>query len=342
MLRLADIRLLHIELTTKCNARCPMCMRNYRGFEHNSGYPDCELSLDQFKHIVTPDLLKQLAMGSMSVQRSGINFNGNLGDFASAKDALEIVNYVTEHNVPVNINTNGSLRNANWWAKLAHPNVTVGFALDGLADTHHLYRQDTNWHKVIENAQAFIAAGGIACWRFVPFDHNRHQETECRRLAQSLGFAKFENIWDGRDTGPVFDRHGTFSHHLGPAMTMQSPPQLQPLLQSHVTWYNSQTVQHSKDTPTLDMFCQHKVYKEIYIAADGSVYPCCFLGFYPHTMHHPGNKELSPMISENNALIYPLHHCLQWFDKVEQSWQQDSIAKGRTYQCVTTCNRKQK
>jgi hypothetical protein len=56
-------------------------------------------------------------------------------------------------------------------------------------------------------------------------------------------------------------------------------------------------------------------------------------------MNHPGNKELAPMVTENNALHHPLEQCLAWFDQVEQSWQQPSIAQGRTYQCVVTCNK---
>ena len=87
------------------------------------------------------------------------------------------------------------------------------------------------------------------------------------------------------------------------------------------------------------MNCIHKKDQEIYIAADGSVYPCCFLGFYPHTMSHPGNKELAPMVQENNALQYPLEHCLNWFESVEQAWSKSSIAEGRPYQCVSTCGK---
>jgi hypothetical protein len=56
-------------------------------------------------------------------------------------------------------------------------------------------------------------------------------------------------------------------------------------------------------------------------------------------MSHPGNKELAELVMENNALEYPLEHCLEWFDKVEESWVYDSISEGRVYQCITTCNK---
>jgi hypothetical protein len=55
-------------------------------------------------------------------------------------------------------------------------------------------------------------------------------------------------------------------------------------------------------------------------------------------MRHPGNTELAPMVQENNALEYDLAHCLDWFENVEQTWQRESIAAGRTYQCVVSCN----
>lgn len=347
MLKLQDIRRLHVELTTRCNARCPMCMRNYRGYEFNSGYPLCELSLADFKHIVTPSLLEQLIQPDPLVNGlvpqvygfRGVSFNGNLGDFASARDAVEIVEYVAWHGVPVKISTNGSLRNRAWWQRLALPGVTVGFALDGLADTHALYRQDTDWHRIIEHATAVIEAGGQAEWRFIPFEHNRHQETECRELAKKLGFANFVNIYDGRDTGPVFTRDGEFSHYIGLHDPNDRPPPVTDLLQGHVTWYNSKTWKSAKDTAELWFDCVHKKNQEIYIAADGSVYPCCFLGFYPHGMNHPGNQELAPMVQENNALQYSLEHCMQWFESVETAWQSSSIADGRPYQCVQSCGR---
>lgn len=346
MLTFNEIRRVHVEITTRCNARCPMCMRNYRGLDHNSGYPLCELSLKDFQQIFPPNVLASIMAPEPPVNGrvpinynfQGFSFNGNLGDFGSARDGVEIVQYLVEHGVAVAINTNGSVRNPAWWAALALPGVEIGFALDGLADTHSLYRQDTDWSKVIENACAFIAAGGKAVWRFVPFDHNRHQETECRQLAQNLGFSSFINIHDGRDSTPVFTRTGEYSHQIGPdGRSPETVPDIKPMLENHVTWYNKNTVNLEKDTPDLDIQCIHQRNKEIYVSADGSVSPCCYLGFYPDTMTHPGNEQLRDMTHENNALQHSLEHCMQWFSRVEQSWTMPSIKQGRLYPCVKHC-----
>jgi sulfatase maturation enzyme AslB (radical SAM superfamily) len=302
-------------------------MRNYRGMDYNGGYPLTELSLDNIKKILPPAFLAQIKR---------VVFNGNLGDFGLARDAVEIVQYLVENQVQrIHISTNGSMRTPDWWARLALPGVQIGWGLDGLADTHSLYRQDTDWNTIIKNAQAFIAAGGRAIWRFIPFDHNRHQMAECKELAKKLGFFKFDNIDGGRNQGPAYHRDGTFSHWIG--RTYQPPPPIEAMLESHVTWFNSKTIQHAKDTKDLVIGCNHKRQKELYLAADGTVYPCCYLGFYPGSMHQPGNAQLVGIVKENNALDHSLEHCIAWFDRVEESWSRQSIADGRIYTCVNTC-----
>jgi hypothetical protein len=109
-------------------------MRNYRGLDYNSGYPDTELTIDNIRHIFSPKLLAQLKQNL----NYGINFNGNLGDFCNARDGVEIVEYFVSAGVRVNINTNGSARSADWWGCLARPGVQIGFAIDGSVEKMHL------------------------------------------------------------------------------------------------------------------------------------------------------------------------------------------------------------
>lgn len=328
MLSINQIRALHIELTTNCNARCPMCMRNYRGYEFNSGYPLTELRLEHIKKIFSQQFLKQIKY---------INFNGNLGDFGLARDALDIVRYFIDYSpAKIQIETNGSMRTQEWWSQLAHPRIKILWALDGLSDTHALYRQDTEWQKIIDNAGAFISAGGHAVWKFIPFDHNRHQLEECRALSQQLRFKSFVIYDQGRNKGPVFDRKGEFSHWLGQPQSHE--PIVNEMVENHLTWFDPKLPIPWIKNQSVAIDCEHLKKQEIYIAADGSVYPCCWLGYFPSTMHHPGNQQIQPLIKNNNALEHSLDECLAWFNAVEKSWKFDSIAQGRLYTCVSNCS----
>jgi MoaA/NifB/PqqE/SkfB family radical SAM enzyme len=121
---------------------------------------------------------------------------GNYGDPAVASDTLEAFAYFREHNPTLNLSmhTNGSMKKPEWWAELAGVIGQKGyviFGVDGLEDTNHLYRQGTVWKKIMENAQAFIDAGGRARWDYIVFAHNEHQVEEARALATNMGFEKF-------------------------------------------------------------------------------------------------------------------------------------------------------
>jgi sulfatase maturation enzyme AslB (radical SAM superfamily) len=302
-------------------------MRNYRGVDFNSGYPLTELNVEDIEKIFLPEFLASIR---------DINFNGNLGDFGLAHDAPEIVQYFLNNSTAqIQIETNGSMRSPDWWAQFADPRIQILFALDGLADTHHLYRQDTDWHRIVANAQALISAGGRAVWKFIPFEHNRHQLDACRQLAKSMGFDRFEIRDHGRNRGPVFSRTGEFSHWLGQSQDWE--PDAAAMIQDHVTWFDpKKKIDWIKDDAIID--CHHLRRQEIYVAADGSVYPCCYLGYFPKTMSHPGNSQIKSMLKNNNALEHGLAASLDWFDAVEESWQHKTVAQGRVYGCAQNCS----
>jgi len=187
MYKAEEITTVHLEVTERCNASCPQCARNINGGEVNPQLHNAELSLDDVKQILKPAFIKQLKRLYMC---------GNYGDPISATDTLEIFEYIRSHNdkMQLSFHTNASAKTPEWWSKLPvamGKNHYVVFSLDGLEDTNHLYRQGTVWKKIMENAQAFIAAGGRARWDYIVFGHNEHQVELARALAESMGFEKF-------------------------------------------------------------------------------------------------------------------------------------------------------
>jgi|688.fasta_scaffold21685_6 MoaA/NifB/PqqE/SkfB family radical SAM enzyme len=183
-----EIKTIHLEITDSCNAACPMCARNINGGEDNPQLPNTELYLDDVKKIFTPEFIKQLDRLYMC---------GNYGDPIAARDTLEVFDYFRQCNSRMNLSmhTNGSAKKPEWWSELAKvlgKNSYVVFSLDGLEDTNHLYRQNTIWSKIMQNAQAFIDAGGRARWDYIVFEHNEHQVEEARQLSQKMGFEKFQ------------------------------------------------------------------------------------------------------------------------------------------------------
>lgn len=182
----------HIELTDKCNARCPMCARTNH-LDHCRPNRDVvknvELGLADFKAQFTPEFC---------AKTEKVIFGGAYGDPLAATELLEIVEHLTDHGVGVAIATNGSLRKPEWWARMGRAMARTASVLelhiDGLEDTTHLYRIGTDYAKIIENAQAFIATGARAEWHFILFGHNEHQVEEAHARSKALGFSGFTLI----------------------------------------------------------------------------------------------------------------------------------------------------
>jgi len=92
------------------------------------------------------------------------------------------------------------------------------------------------------------------------------------------------------------------------------------------------------DHPNYKIDCYTKRVGEIYITATGEVYPCCWLGFYPRSNNgNPGNHQIRKLLEENNANTVPVEQAIGWFNKVEDTWQLDSVKSGKIYTCNETC-----
>ena len=111
MLEFKDIRTVHLEVTDKCNANCPMCARNINGGPLNPHLRMVEMSLAEARAVFSSEFLKQLRF---------IQLCGNFGDPIVAKDTVEILRYFRAENPKLflGIHTNGSARPSEWWSQL--------------------------------------------------------------------------------------------------------------------------------------------------------------------------------------------------------------------------------
>lgn len=182
----------HIELTDKCNAGCPMCPRtdamNFCKPDRTKVF-NVELGLADFQTHFTDEFC---------ARTEEIVFGGAYGDPLAASQLLEIVEHLTDRGVRLAVSTNGGLRPPAWWTRLGRAmkrtDSRLELHLDGLSDTNHLYRVNTRWERIMENARAFIATGARAEWHFIIFRHNQHQIEEAFRLSKEMGFAEFTLI----------------------------------------------------------------------------------------------------------------------------------------------------
>ena len=276
MYRYNEIKHIHIELSSMCQARCPMCARN-----HHSGLPnpllkEKNIDLEFYKTIMPAEFIQQI---------NNITMCGNFGDPILNSQLIDIVKYTAKINplINIDIHTNGSARNKVWWRKLATAlpkSHLVQFGIDGLEDTHHLYRVDTDWNKIIENAQEFISAGGHARWNFITFKHNEHQLEQCRQIAKDLGFDSFHEKQTSRFIGEpwfdVYDQQGNPSYKLESASYQK------------VDFIRREVVENYKDyVQSATIKCSVQETKSAYIDALGYLWPCCFTGGVPYLYSQP-------------------------------------------------------
>jgi len=325
-----EINNLHLELSSMCNARCPLCPRTFQGFPSNMGYEETNLDLVDVQKALPPDLL------------SKVNFvliNGNFGDFVMNPQSVEIIQYLRQH-IPrygkIEVHTNGSARDRQFWTDLGSMNIRIKFNIDGIGDTNNLYRQDTNFDTIIKNAQTFIAAGGHAVWNMTIFDHNRHQIDQVKIMARELGFAESTFRDTDRDRGPVYNRKGTKIHWL--KTDWNWPDQIDELfIQQRVTESQNYPVNKPQNNT---ISCWAEKVKSVYISADGHAYPCCWVGHSPKTYRSfdgisQWNQETAPLINNNHAPTVGINAAMAWFETLADTWQSDNKPGVCLYTCST-------
>lgn len=301
-----NIRYLHIEISSICNAACPACPRYFNNSPLAKTYinPDY-ITFDKFKEWFPENVLR-------SVEH--VNLCGNHGDPGTNKEALKIMEYLSQFNFKsLEFHTNGSLRTAQFWTDLSrifskNKNTWVLiFSVDGLEDTNHIYRRNTNWNKITTNIKAAVQGGGKIKWEYLVFKHNEHQLEQAKEVAKELGvdsiaFKAPFNVSDGTKLTPipVLDNHGKLDYYIH-ASTLENykPTNIKDTTPHYedktftVDAYNySIAIKPPLDTPVkrycksceiddanskdIVPICGYE--NEVYIDTHGNIFPCCFIG----------------------------------------------------------------
>jgi len=343
-----DIKQVHLEVTQRCQAACPMCDRNENGGPDNRHINNTELSLDDCKKIFSVDFINQLSTMYMC---------GNLGDPIVAHDTLEIFKYFREHNPTMwlSMNTNAGAKDEAWWADLAR---TIGrhgaviFSVDGLSDTNHLYRQNVKWDNVERNMKAFISAGGRARWDFIIFGHNEHQVEEAKALAAEWGVEKFQLKKSGRfftASNKGKDKHQAQNRKGQQTQLIEKPKKLDHqnlalLKQKEIEkTYGSMTEYYN----SCSINCKAIEKQEIFITAEGSLMPCCWTAGRMYKWWHLDPKveqiwdhiDAAGGLSAIDVIENDLREVMEGpiLKSIEDSWKLNSVQEGKLGVCAMKC-----
>ena len=285
------VNLLHIEPTTRCNASCPGCPRNNNGFGVRE---------DLIIGDVDPNIIIDTA--NQFPYLKVIHLCGNLGDPIAYKHLNGLIDKIIiqnkyfwdefdsgrsiqpQHHWFIDIHTNGSLRSVKWWQELGkkcddhfYRLHKIVFGIDGLKDTNHIYRQATNFNKIIDNAKAFIDTGGFAEWQFLIFKHNEHQVEEAKQLSESIGFKRFytRQPWFTK----AFHWRTNEEYYLEPGTIFSDIQRPNDMYEENIEpsseLYTDNIYVEKGNCMHLDIHKDNSNLHSMFMSIDGKVMPCC-------------------------------------------------------------------
>ncbi len=336
-----------------------MCVRNACGVLA-PGLPRAELSASDIEGILQPDFLAHV---------EALDLCGAYGDPALTSELLDIIDYLRtcRSDSAITIYSNGGMRSAEWWRALAQAlgsPARVVFAIDGLADTNEIYRQGVRFEKVMENASAFIDAGGNARWEFLAFRHNEHQVAEAQALSVAMGFSQFSVKRTQRFLEPTYDHVPEFQGSpsldrfpiwsgAGQVIGYLEPPQNPALVNSSARRFPELIAAHGSlealfsSTP---IECPVLRTASVFIGAQGHAYPCCW------TYVQATRPGVNGFPADADRQTYDLVQATGGFDAIdtrkvglraaieselfraiERSWSCSSVAEGKLRVCARAC-----
>jgi len=331
---------IQFELSSMCNALCLGCVRvDIDNF--NRSKP----SIPKKQMVSVETIVKLLSSPAMSTVEM-LEFCGTIDEPLMHPEFFDILEqaFAINPDYKIVIHTNASVRSTDEWSRLAtilkkfkSPHK-VSFSIDGIGKTHEFYRQQTDYEKILKNAQAFIDAGGTATWQFLIFPWNKHQVEEATKLSEEMKFNGFitridRSVVSGVGETAIVNRK--LKNRIAPADRFKDT--LDDLIASYV------------EVEKVDIFCETKKENQYFVSYDSKLWPCCFIpnGYFQTDPVKTEflNKRFYDNYGEdfNDMSKHSIEEILQskfFSNDLTESWN-NAVGTGpcgKITRCAETCN----
>ena len=326
------INSVELEISSDCNAACPGCART------------------QNIDLVNPTnlTLEQIQTWFPNPKDMQFKFCGVIGDPIVNPECMEITKYLVDNDGYVAYSTNGGRNSADWWHELGATSKRLGgdrlkvhFCVDG-TETNYIYRVNTNYNIIKRNMQAYSDAGGKASWVFIVFDHNEHEVDEAQQLAKQLGFRFATRTGMRNSYHNWVAQIGKKNNKVKQVITTTGAKQHSKVavvkkLDQFIQDKNKSQEQTKQIVDSID--CKYYHGNEIYIGADATLWPCCFL-YDSNFNNRDGIKEKYSVYPKdwNNLNMHTIDQILStdyYKQTLKDSWDpQHNLHISR---CIRTC-----
>ena len=111
MFKFNELQSIHLEISTRCQASCPMCPRKYHGGVENTNLKIADWTYDEFVKVFNDQILNQINL---------VYFCGNFGDPIMNDDLIKMCQFIkdADKNISIRIHTNGGARRVKWRKEL--------------------------------------------------------------------------------------------------------------------------------------------------------------------------------------------------------------------------------
>jgi MoaA/NifB/PqqE/SkfB family radical SAM enzyme len=315
---------IEIELSSLCNARCPICIRTKRE-ERDQDFIKRNVSLDEIIHI----------FNDFPLERRTMYMCGVMGDPLMNTELDDIIAYlIYEKNIKfIEVSTNAGLRNKKFWSELGRISKETGklrikFAIDGV--TRNDYRVGVDVERAKSNMFYYTEAGGKAQWSLIKFDYNLDEIEMAAQICKERGI-EFETRTSWKNTVETKNNAKTTK-----IKTVKREVSLKEIQKES----KLKNIYNPKD-----ISCKHYEDNHIYISSNLQVFPCCYLydQFISSSDDYPDRAVLDNLVNSdrNNLRVRDLIDILTdggFFDGgIKEIWQDPNQNLSRCWRSCGDC-----